>query len=269
MMSRSVLTHSEEGVKEARREVARVRATRIGPRDPTQATTRRADKSSTARVLVGIWSLEAWVSGLGDLVDALNMAQSAFVFFEIDAVVPAGLISRPERVTAWFKEVTGRKPGKAIREHLEDNLIANDFFGLAEKIRADLHLDYMIGVTPSMVAFAEGNQANWNYFATFEGRALLVSTFQLYEFARDTGCPLEAFLGGIIVSQLLVAVTWPKLGFHDDSGCLFDFCESRVSLRDKVEDLHIDQTCLEKIDPTYRPAALSFVEMLRSYRAAK
>ncbi len=70
----------------------------------------------------------------------------------------------------------------------------------------------------------------------------------------------------ILVSQLLVAVMWPNLGFHSDTGCIFVYDASRVSLKDKVEDPHIDQGCLDVMEPPYRQAALAFIDLLRSYR---
>jgi hypothetical protein len=266
MTSNYVLTHSNDGIAHAKQEIAQAKSTAAGA---MRATALPTDTQPAPRLIVGVWSLEAWLAGLGGLLEALNQAQSTFVFYEVDAAIPAGLISRPEHVAAWYKEGIGRKPSKRDREDLEDNLIAEDFFGLAEKIRTDLTLDYIIGVTPSMVAGDDGKQLYWNHFSTFEGHAVLASSYQLHEFARDTGWPLEAFLGKILVSQLLVAVMWPKLGFHDDTGCLFDYDESRVSLKDKVKDPHIEPRCLKTIEPEYRPAALAFVDLLRSYGGAK
>jgi hypothetical protein len=274
MTSRYVLTHSNDGIAQAKEEIAQAKST-AGDQSALEAfgakqvRAPRTHTQSVPRLTVGIWSLEAWLADLGGLIEGLNRAQSTFVFYEVDAAVPAGLISRPERVSAWYKEESGRKPGKGVREHLEDNLIADDFFGLAERIRTDLNLDYIIGVTPSMVADSDAERLYWNLFSSFDGHAVLASSYQLHQFARDTGWPLEAFLGKVIVSQLLVAVMWPKLGFHDDTGCLFDYDESRISLKDKVTDPHIEAGCLKKIKPAYRPAALAFVDLLRSYGGAK
>ncbi|WP_040619318.1 hypothetical protein [Rhodovulum sp. PH10] len=277
MTSRFVLTHSNDGVAQARREIARTKSARVHQSAPktlvafslSDLSPRPTTQRSAPHVVVGIWSLEAWLAGLGGLIDALNKAQRTFLFYEVDAAMPAGLISRPERVAAWFKESSGRKPSKRILETLKDNLVADDFFGLAEKIRRDLTLDYIIGVTPSMVAGTNGDELFWNHFSTFKDRALLTSGYQLHEFAHDTGCPLESFIGRIIVSQLLVAMMWPKLGFHNDTGCLFDYNESRASLKDRVKGLHIEPGCLKMIKRAYRPAALAFVDLLRSYGVTK
>jgi hypothetical protein len=263
-----VLTYSNDGVVLAKQEIARAKSAGVS-QSAMHAPALPKGTRSAPRVVVGVWSLEAWLGGLGGLIDALNSTQSTFVFYEVNAAVPAGLISRPERVAVWYKEASGRKPGKRVRENLEDNLIANEFFSLAERIRGELTLDYIIGVTPSMVAGIAGTDLYWNHFSTFDGRAVLTSSYQLHEFARDTGWPLHAFLAKIIVSQLLVAMMWPKLGFHDDTSCLFDYDLSRVSLKDKVKDPHIEPTCLKEIKPTYRAAALAFVDMLRSYGGAK
>jgi hypothetical protein len=273
MTSRYVLTYSNDGIAQAKQEVIQARSG--GSRPVVTGGRRRgvrargaADMQSLPRFIVGIWSLEGWLTDLGGMIDRLNKAQSTFLFYEVNAVVPAGLISGPERVARWYQEASGRRPSKRVREQLKDNVVADDFFGLAEKIRTDMGLDYVIGVTASMVSFFEDSHIYWNYFSTFDGRALLASSYQLHEFARDTGWPFEAFLAKIIVSQLLVAIMWPKFGFHPDTGCLFDFDESRVSLKDKVKDPHVEPGCLELMDPVYRPAALAFVDLLRSYRGA-
>lgn len=266
MTNRIVLTYSSDGVAKAKREIIRARSD-----DRKRMRRGAAEVQSPPRMMVAIWSLEGWLEDIAGMIDRLNAVQSTFEFYEIDAVVPAGLISGPERVASWFREMSGQKISKRHRDQLEDNIIANDFFGLAEKIRADIGLDYIVGVTASMVAFFDEARAEvcWNYFSAMEGGAVLTSSYDLHDFARDTGWPFEAFLVKIIVTQLLVAVMWPKLGFHPDTGCIFDFNESRGSLKDNVSSPHIDSDCLENMDPAYRPAALAFVDLLRTYRGAK
>src|SRR5215203_1034828 len=182
MTSRFLITHSNDGIAQAKREIARAKTGRNDQPNVEAAGAINAPASpqSTARLVVGVWSLEDWLVSLGDLIVALNKTQSTFVFYEVDAVVPAGLISRPERVAAWYEELTNEEPDKDTRNNLADNLIADDFFGLAENIRTDLTLDYIVGVTPSMVAGLYRNELYWNHFSTFDRRVVLASSYQLH-----------------------------------------------------------------------------------------
>jgi hypothetical protein len=274
MTSKYLLTHSNSGIVLAKQEIVRAKSIQVdqfkgrsasasdAPAPPTKA-------QSAPRHTIGVWSLDDWLADLGGLIDRLNGVQSTFAFYEVDAAVPAGLISQPERVAAWYREAKGRKPRKSIQENLADNLIAEEFFSLAEKVRTDLTLDYVIGVTPSMVAGTDEKEIYWNHFSTFSGRTVLASSYQLHDFVSETGWPLAAFLGKIIISQLLVALMWPKLYFHPDTGCLFDYDASRVSLKRKVMDPHIEPDCVKKLKPEYVPSALAFVDLLRSYGDAR
>src|SRR2546423_182204 len=54
-------------------------------------------------VTVGVWDIDAFIPRRGAMIEALNRAQAAFVFFEVFAAVPAGLVTPPERVKAWAK----------------------------------------------------------------------------------------------------------------------------------------------------------------------
>lgn len=205
---------------------------------------------SPKRIVVGLWSLDAWLGSLARMIEAINDAQRSFTFYEIQAAVPSGLISRPERMVSWLTEIYGEKLDDVTRQAIEDNLLANDFFGLADEVRKDLSLDYIIGLTPSMVAKEAADDqgrrtAIWNHFSTFDGSVILASNYQLHDFARSTGRPIGVFLLKVITSQLFVAMSWPKLGFHvEDRGCLFDYDASRTSLVGKVIDPKIEAECL-------------------------
>lgn len=120
-----------------------------------------------------------------------------------------------------------------------------------------------------MVAVEIDGKHYWNHFSTFEGRTILASSYQLREFAQSAERPFEAFLVKIITSQVLVAMFFPRLGFHADRGCMFDYDARRTTLIDKVVNPKIEQECLDRIEPQYRAAALSFVDFLLSFRDAK
>lgn len=223
------------------------------------------------RIWVGVWNLDAFIGNLSNLIRMMNHVQRTFIFREVRAVVPSGLISRPERMVSWLTELSGKDLDQTTRGHITDNLLANDFFGLADMIRIDLSLDYIVGLTPSMVAgeaTGEGGRKRpyWNHFSTFEKRTILASIFQLDEFARSTKRPIDAFLMVLIASQLLVALSWPKLGFHEDRECIFDYDRNRTRLANKVINPKIEPECLDKIDAPYREAALAFVNLIKTLK---
>lgn len=224
-------------------------------------------------LIIGVWDLGAWLGGLPQLIEAMNGVQQSFIFSEVKATVPAGLISRPQRVIPWLNQALGRDLTPLEELEIKNNLIANDYFELAESIRRDLkmgflerEIDYVVGITPSMVAGEFGEYPFWNYFATFANRTVLVSTFQLREFAEQSGRPFEAFLAGVIVVPLLVARFSPKLQFHENRGCLFDFNADRRSIMEKALDPKIEPDCMNAIEEPYRAAVQSLVDLFGSFR---
>jgi hypothetical protein len=284
MKAPHVLIHSPAGMKAAKERLARDRkgpAAQSGPGggvleflrnesgsgpnilDPAAyRESKDADVKAAPHdlVTVGIWSLDAWLGGLEKMIAVLNRVQDALVFYEVEAIVPAGLIRRPERMIPWLTEGLGKPLSESRRSQIVDNLIANDFFAAAEGIRKDLSLDYLVGVTPSMVAGVEGKDYYWNHFSTSDGRTALASSFDLHDFARETGRPFAAFLTLVICSQLLVAM-FPKLDFHPDNGCMFDYDATRVTLKQKVLEPRIEDACLRRIPLKYRKAAVALTNL--------
>jgi hypothetical protein len=245
-------------------------------------------------VTVGIWSLDAWLGDLDRVVAGLNRVQNVFVFYEIEAMVPSGIVSRPERmisldgrpeeIETWLNRGTGKPLNprsqkevlkrtvawleaglgpldESIRDQIAANLISNDFFPIADRIRNDFGLDYLVGVTSAMVAGVEDDEYYWNHFSTFDERTALASSYDLRDFARETGRPFEAFLVKVICSQLLVAMFFPKLYFHEDNGCMFDYDAARVTLKQKVLKPKIEDACLSRIPKKYREAAVALTNL--------
>lgn len=218
-------------------------------------------------ISVGVWDIGARVAWLSKLIEHLNAAQPAFVFFEVEAGIPSGLISQPERVIAWAKDALGKNWKSSYRKDMESNVIANDFFPRADKVRADLGLDYIVGVTPGMVAGEEDDgNVYWNHFSTFEKRSILVSVQDLRAFAKKAGRPFEALVGHVTIAQLLVAQSYSRgLSFHEDRGCLFDYNESRESIVTAAQHPNIEPACLKLIAPSIRESALKLAEALNTF----
>ena len=209
---------------------------------------------------VGIWDVGANVGRLPKVIAALNRAQQEYEFYQVLSAVPAGLISQPERVRAWSEALGGtrRLPG------LKRNVIAADFFRRAERVRKDLPIDYLAGITASLIADEDEDEVQWNLFATWSARLVLVSSFQLREFAAKAERPFEAAVMGLVVAALL-ATRHSRLRFHDDTGCLFDYNEKRADIVRVLRQPRIEDGCLERIPTKHRAVALAIVRTLDRY----
>ncbi|HEV7667550.1 MAG TPA: hypothetical protein VGS22_03435 [Thermoanaerobaculia bacterium] len=215
---------------------------------------------------IGFWDLSSQVGGLPRVIEALNKAQTVFTFFDVQAAVPSGLISRPERVIAWAKEKTQAPLDPQVIEEIGNNVIYEDFAERAKGVRSGLGLDHLIGIVPAMVAFEEQDGIYWNFFATSEPQVLLVSTFDISTYARRAKRPFEVAVAGIALSVLLVNLN-PALEFHEESrGCLFDFNGNRESIVETFRAGTIEPSCREKIQPKYREAAMAMMAALREIR---
>lgn len=215
---------------------------------------------------VGLWDLGAWLGGLAGLIESMNACQSAIRFFQVSSTLPAGIVSSRQGMLPWIERKTGKNPSKAIRAQIQENVIAEDFYSRAEVVRRDLQLDYLVGITDRMVAGADEEEVYWNHFSTFRKRLVLASCADLRVFAKDEGVSFESLLGSIIVAQVLVAMRHPKLGYHEDRGCLFDYNGSRITLPATVKKLRIEEPCLESIGPKLRDAALALAECVKAYK---
>lgn len=253
---------------------APLRATLLNRTFGSPAAERTAAIASLARIVtdldrqpdvvrVGIWDLDAYVGGLPRLIEALNDAQPAFTFFEVQASIPAGLVSAPEKVVRWATD--NATIGARARREMGDNVIADDFYRHAERVRVDLTLDYLIGLTPRMVAGEDDDEIFWNHFSSFRDRLILASVYELPKFAAEAERPYEVLVGGVVVAQLSVAIDYPALGFHDNRGCLFDYNEDRTSIVRVAKRPRIEARCFKKIRASYREAVTSMVAALAAY----
>lgn len=215
---------------------------------------------------VGLWDLSSQVGGLPRVIQHLNDAQPVLTFFEVQAAITTGLISRPSRVVEWARQRAVLEPEEL--QEIESNVIFEDFAPRAEKVRKDLGLDYLVGFTPGKIAFEDEDGIHWNYFSYGEGRIALVSLHGIYEYSRTARRPFEAAVAGIAVSQLLATMHAGEISYHEETrGCLFDFNEDRDSIVVAMRNPCIDPECLARIRPRYRRAAAALADALRSYPA--
>lgn len=217
--------------------------------------------------VVGLWDLSSQVGELPRVIEALNASQAALTFFEIQAAVPSGLISRPERVIAWAEGRLARPLSRDEAAEIGNNVIYEDFAPRARTVRKELGLDHLVGFAPAMIALEEEGEIYWNYFSMAEKGISLVSTYGIYAYARRARRPFEVAVAGIALSSLLATLN-PKIEFHEENrGCLFDFNRDRDSLVATLRRAEIEPACLARIEPKYREAAVAMVAALRALGA--
>jgi hypothetical protein len=223
-------------------------------------------KRQSRVVTVGIWDLDSQVGRLPAVIERLNEVQPVFALFEVQAALPMGLVSRPTRVQEWASARIGKRSAARVADEFGDNVIFEEFSGGAERIRRDLGVDYLIAITPNMVAFEDDDFIYWACFSCVEKRIVLASSYEMSVYARQARVPFEAAVAGIALSGLLVALNFTSLDFHDEvRDCLFDDNEERNTVVKSLRDIHIETQCLERIKPQYRAAAEALATALHKY----
>lgn len=217
---------------------------------------------------VGIWDLGAWVGNLPKIVEALNAAQPAIVIFEVQAAIPAGLVSQPDHVILWGEEKLGRTLADEERSEQSEAIIDEEFFPRAEVVRKDLGVDYLVGLSGARIAGVvddeEGHVVHSDFFSSTEGRVCLASTFGLRELAAKAGCPFESAVAYVFLGSLFTAMN-SDVEFHEDRGCLLDYNYDRSTIINGLRDPKLDTDCRGHIRPAYRGMAESLVKTLRKY----
>lgn len=218
---------------------------------------------------VGILDLGARVSGLPRLIARMNEAQDRMVFLEVQTPVPAGMIKTGKTLVAEFEREVGRPLRADEQQDVGRNMLVDEFLTFAESVRQKNELDSLIGITPAMLAFREGDRTFWNYFSYGNSGPLsVVSTFELRGYAARAGRPFEAAVGMLIVAQLIS--TRNHLAFHAETrGCALDFNEDRESLVESIRPMRFDDQCLKAIAARDANEATSARELMSALRRMK
>lgn len=251
---------------------AHLPAASIGQRpeiDPVAARTpiMRSRTAPKEHITAGIWDLGSWTSRLGNVIERINAAQSIYEMKLVEASIPAGMVSRPERVIAWAEEQLGRRIRGSERKEFEDNVIADEFFVRADRVRRNIipTMDYLIGVTPGMVAGSGADEVYWNHFASSKGRTALISTYDLRDYAKQAGRPFEVAVVGLAMSALFVAAH-RNVGYHEDTGCVFDYNGNRSSLVGTLKRLYLEPSCLAAFPEAHRESVQAILKVLQKYK---
>jgi hypothetical protein len=142
--------------------------------------------------------------------------------------------------------------------------MSNDFYKFAHVIHKQLGVDFLAGVTQYKVAGYENGDYFWDYFSASHKGVLIASAFDLREYASEAGRPFEVAVAQVVLAQLLVEMG-PKLSFHEDRGCIFDFNASRDSVIRSIREMRIEPECLAKVAERYREPVEKMVAALRNY----
>ncbi len=215
--------------------------------------------------LAGVWDMNAGVENLPEILDTLNAAQSRVRFAEVLAAVPPGLVSQAKSVRQWSRTI-GKGLGAATGAPPAENVWAHDFLPQAQLVAQDLGLDFVVGLTGSMVAFVEHGAKHWNYFTWSDGRSVsVISCYQVREFAREAGRTFEAAVGHLIVAEIL-AQRNPDIVYHpEDRGCLFDFTGVRQHQVLGLRKMIVEPACLRTLAEPWRPVGNAWMKALREY----
>jgi hypothetical protein len=215
-------------------------------------------------ITVGIWELGTRAGYLPWLIERLNAAQPLFTFFKIQAAIPSGLVSRPSRVSQWLADMLGHDLAPEDLEAITDNVIAEDFFGRAERVRKEIGVEYLIGITPSMVAGDDDGSIYWNHLSTSHGRTILASAYGMHAHAHKAGRPFEVAVALVAIAQLLATLN-TRVQYHDDVGCLFDYTQDHRAIVKSLRQPMIEEVCFKRLAPRYQDAAAALVAALGDY----
>jgi hypothetical protein len=239
----------------------------IGAKTATAARTLRPVlqdlQRGTTTVAVALWDLDARVGELPEIINLLNKSQPVFTFFDLQAPIPSGLVIQAEHFAAWARKRLAKRFSKKDQEDFQDNLMFDDFYKFARRVRKALGVDCLIGITKQMVAFESKGHLSWNYFSHASNRIVLASTYDVREYATRAGRPFEVAVAIVVIARLLKTFN-PKVKYHEDRGCIFDFAKNRDLLK-KIKAAQIEASCLKLIDAKYRGAAEAMMQALRDY----
>jgi hypothetical protein len=226
-------------------------------------------KSSNV-VTVGLWDLGTRAGNLPKIVSRLNEGQKTFTFYDLQAPVPAGLISRRERILSWAEKHGGRKPQKINFAAHETNVIADDFFDYARQIRHYFNLAYVVGIVPQRITNLEvDNHVAVNRYAASSGRAgkgryCLLSAYNLRRQAKETERNFEASVALLVVCQMLIALS-KTLTYDSPKNCIFNCVANEPKRVAALKEFEIGADCLNQVSPLYQQSAGDLMRILREY----
>jgi hypothetical protein len=227
-----------------------------------KAKTRKVrSRVSAATEKIGVIDLSAKAGLLFNVLEKVNRKQSRYTFYPVEAPLPMGLGRISKRL---IPEIAGMSVQEAPTEDLLNNVISEDFFPLLKRTREVVGVDRMVGLVGPMLAWSEDGDFNWNFFLVPDGDDVLVSAFEIRDFAHQAHRSFEAAM-----AMLVVRSVW-ALNFNIPSnlqsvGCIFDFCEQRSDLISVLRRMEISPACLDRIPHDERENVQKCLEAIREY----
>jgi hypothetical protein len=219
-------------------------------------------------VTVAMWDLGARPGNLPQVISALNYSQPVFTFFELQgAPVPVGSIARDTRIVDFVRDryrMEEEDLSKEEEDQIKSNFLSNSFYLGAHAVYERIGVNYLVGLTQSMIAGEDDSQFFWNYFSDSQDHILVVSTYDLRRYSQIAKRPFEVAIFMLTIGQLLTEMN-QDVEFHNDNGCLFDFNEERSAFVLCIKELRIDDECLKKIAERYRHPVVAMMEALRTF----
>ena len=232
-------------------------------KNPGVMATRHAAPPILARKQrIGIWDLDASAGSLPHVLDAIEDAQTYFSFYCVEAAFQLGLTSPGDHVAVDWKQRTG---GSMSRAEAAMNVSAGPIFAAAKPVLAALPIDWLVVVVKSMIADSDDPNPWYNLFATTRGRIVLLSTFDLREYAAEAGRPFEAAVVGAALSMVLQTMV---RSIRQIPGTIFDFCENRHDVVKIIRTPIIDQDNRKRIPIEILQPTEKILRLLTQYQGS-
>ena len=220
----------------------------------------------------GIWDLGAWVGGLPDVIQVMNQAQERVMFFEVQSAIPSSIVSNKRRVIEWAEQQLKRPQTAREKREQTDAVIDLDFFALAEPVRKDVGVHYLIGVTPDAIAGEvddeEGHVVHSDFYCSVDTKTSLVSTAGLREYAEQANRTFEFAVAFVIVSVVFSTLN-TKIGYHENKNCLMDYNYDRSNITGRLAEPAICADCAKASRPKVLKTAQILLGQLSQYPRPK
>ncbi len=215
------------------------------PNDPSPVAVEHKMESphkATASVRVALLDIDANAGFLPEIVEAANRAQGYYSFRVVYAPIPSG---------ATRTDLSSDGP-QLFLPRLADHLA---------RLPSTLDVEYVVGLTSSMIAFEEDGFTYSNYFAGTVDPACkvcVISTYNIREYAAEAGISFAKATLGLALSMLICCDPRWGLDYHKKSvGCPLDFCENRHDIVAAFRRHKFDHPrCRKKVKDTDQLAAI-------------
>jgi hypothetical protein len=216
---------------------------------------------------IGIWDLDATAGSLPQILDVIEEQQTYFSFYCVEAAFQMGLTIPGASVAREWHERTGHTMYSADAAL---NVSAGPIFTAAKPILNALPIDWLVVVVKSMISDATDLNDSWyNLFSTSKHRIVLISTFELREYAAQARRPFEAAVVGSALSALLATMV-PKIKYQRDvsTGSIFDFCQNRSDIVKSLRNPTIDPANRARIPSELLEPTERILNALISYKGS-